>query len=145
MGSLQRSLVFCAISLCSLAQGNELFPKVDAAVQETRDADRRLILETELAAERQSLGAAREAMAKSPTNDARTEVHRHEENVEALRRELEHLPDGAPVRVGARRPGIPDAPASGRSTPVPAQAPFWDVYRRNASPVDFQPPAKELP
>lgn len=145
MSLLPRSLIFCAISLCSLAEGNEPYPVVDRASQQARDIDRRAILESELAAEQQVLGGAREAFARTPTDDMRSGVHRHEENVKALRRELERLPDKAPIRVAAR-PAVPDATATATRTPrAPNQAPFWDVYRRSAPPIDSQPPAKELP
>lgn len=145
MSLLPRSLIFCAISLCSLAEGNEPYPFVDSASQQARDIDRRAILESELAAEQQALGSAKEAFARAPTDDMRSGVHRHEENVKALRRELERLPDKAPVRVAAR-PAAPDATATAtRTPPAPTQAPFWDVYRRSAPSIDSQPPAKELP
>lgn len=144
MSLLPRSLIFCAISLCSLAEGNEPYPVVDSASQKARDIDRRAILESELAAEQQALGSAKEELARAPSDDMRSGVHRHEENVKALRRELERLPHNAPVRIAAR-PAVPDTTATATRTPrAPNQAPFWDVYRRSA-PIDSQPPAKELP
>jgi len=143
MSLLPRSLIFCAISLCSLAEGNEPYPVVDSAIQKARDIDRRAILESELAAEQQALGSAKEAFARTPTDDMRSRVHRHEENVKALRREL--VPDKAPVRIAARPATSDGTAATTRTPPAPAPAPFWDVYRRGAPPIDFQPPAKELP
>jgi hypothetical protein len=145
MSLLQSLLIFCAISLCSLAKGNESFPIVDKAAQQARDLDRHRILETEFATEQQALGAALEAMAKAPTDDTRTAVRRHEENVKALQRELEHLQTEKPVRVSARAVGAEPAVVSKRTTSVPVRAPFWDVYRRGAPPTDFQPSAKEVP
>ena len=145
MSLLPRSLIFCAISLCSLAEGNEPYPVFDSAIQKARDLDRRAILELELASERQALGSAKEAFAKAPTDDMRIGVHRHEENVKALQRELERLPHNAPVRLAAR-PAVRDAATTvTRTPPAPNQAAFWDVYRRSAPPIDSQPPAKELP
>ena len=145
MSLLPRSMIFCAISLCSLAEGKEPYPVVDSVSQRARDIDRRAILESELAAEQQALAGAKEAFARAPTDDMRSGVHRHEENVKALRRELQRLPDKAPVRVAAR-PAATDVTASTeRTPPARAQAPFWDVYRRSAPPIDSQPPAKELP
>jgi hypothetical protein len=145
MSLLPRSLIFCAISLCSLAEGKEPYPVVDSASQKARDIDRREILESELAVEQQALGSAKEAFARAPTDDMRSGVHRHEENVKALRRELERLPDGAPVRVAARPAARDATAATTRTPPVSVQAPFWDVYRRSTQPIDSQPPAKELP
>ena len=145
MSLLPRSLIFCAISLCSLTEGKEPYPVVDSASQKARDIYRRAILESELAAEQHALGSAEEAFATMPTDDMRSGVHRHEENVKALRRELERLPQNAPVRVTAR-PAVPDTTATATRIPrAPNQAPFWDVYRRSAPPTDSQPPAKELP
>jgi len=145
MSLLPRSLIFCAISLCSLAEGNEPYPVVDSASQQARDIDRRAILESELAAEQQALGSAKETFARAPTDDMRSGVHRHEENVKALRRELERLTDSAPVRVAARPAARDVTAATVRTPPAPVQAPFWDVYRRSAPPIDSHPPAKELP
>jgi len=145
MSLLPRSLIFCAISLCSLAKGNEPYPVVDSAIQKARDIDRRAILESELAAEQQALDSAKEAFAKAPTDDMRSGVHRHEENVKALRRELKRLPDSTPVRVAARPAARDPTPAATRTLSAPVQAPFWDAYRRSAPSIDSQPPAKELP
>lgn len=145
MSLLPRSLIFCAISLCSLAEGKEPYPVVDNASQKARDIDRRAILESELATEQQELGSAKEAFARAPTDDMRSGVHRHEENVKALRRELERLPDKAPVRVAARLAASDAAVTATRPRPISVQAPFWDVYRRSAPPIDSQSPAKELP
>jgi hypothetical protein len=145
MSLLRRSLIVCAISLCSLAEGKEPFPFIDKAVQQTRDVDRCRILEAEFAAEQQALGAARAAMARAPAEDTKDVVHRHEENVKALQRELDRLQDEKPVRVSARVVGAGATAAGKRATPAPVQARFWDVYRRGVSPTDFQPPAKELP
>jgi len=144
MSLLPRSLIFCAISLCSLVQGKEPFPFIDKADQQARNVDRRHILEAEFAAEQQALGAAREVAERAPGEGALAAVHRHEENVKALQRELSRLQDESPVRVSARVAGTKAIPAK-RSTPASVQAPFWDVYGRSALPTDFQPPVKELP
>ncbi|WP_156404017.1 hypothetical protein [Massilia sp. Root1485] len=145
MSLLRKSLIFCAISLCSLARGNEPFPFIDKASQQARDADRRAILAAELAAEQQALGPAHESMVKAPTEDTQAELHRHEENVKALRRELIQLPDEKPLRVHARAVGTDVNVDHKRTSSTPPPAPFWDVYRRGASTIDSQPPAKELP
>lgn len=142
MGSLPRLLIFCAISLCSYARGNESYPVVDRSAQSARDNDRRVILEAELANEQIDLRNAKEAITKAPSDDARKEVHRHEENVKALQRELDRLI--TPMRVTARIPS--DVPAAAkRAAPKAGDAPFWDVYRRTSPTTDFQPPAKESP
>lgn len=145
MSLLRKLLIFCAISLCSLARGNEPFPSIDKASQQARDADRRTILASELVAEQQALGAARESMAQASTDDAQANLHRHEENVKALQRELSQLPDQKPLRVHARAAGADATADIKRTSSTPPPAPFWDVYRRGVSPSDSQPPAKELP
>ena len=84
------------------------FPSVDRNTQRERDAERRRIIENELAAERQSLEKARQELAQQksirlgnesnyqryldrvqPYQDA---VQAHERNVQALQRELDNLP-----------------------------------------------------
>jgi hypothetical protein len=144
MGSLPRLLIVCAISLCAFARGNEPYPIVDRSTQEARDLDRRAILELELAAEQNALRTTQESMAKAPSDETRKKVHRHEENIKALRRELERVPAAAPIRVTARIASN-DAAATKRAASQPAEAPFWDVYRRTVPRTDFQPPAKESP
>jgi hypothetical protein len=132
-------MFFCAISFNALAQGNNSFPVVEKTAQQARDVDRYAILEAELAAEREALGVALAAMKQSSGDDARAEVHRHEENVKALQRELERTTQDGAVRVSARR-SQPDAiPPTKRAMPGAAPAPFWDVYRRSAAPTNFQP------
>jgi capsule polysaccharide export protein KpsE/RkpR len=142
MGSLPRLLIFCAISLCSYARGNEPYPIVDRSAQAARDIDRRAILEAELATEQTELRNAQEAIAKAPSEEARKEVHRHEENIKALRRELDRVT--SPIRLTGRA-ATEDTNVDKRTASKPAGAPFWDVYRRIAPPTDFQPPAKESP
>lgn len=140
MGSLPRMLIFCAISLCSCARGKEPYPIVDRSIQSARDNDRRAILEAELASEQTDLRNVMEEVAKAPSDEARKEAHRHEENIKALRRELDRLT--TPIRLTARTTSdVAVRPAASNAHDVP----FWDVYRRTAPPTDFQPPAKESP
>jgi hypothetical protein len=139
MSLLLRSLFFCAVSLNAFAQGNDPFPMVEKTAQIARDADRRAILEAEFAAERQALDAARAVTKQSSDDGARAEVHRHEENVKALQRELERTGQDGAVRISARRSQSDAAPPTKRAMPGAAPAPFWDVYRRSAAPNDFQP------
>jgi len=144
MGSLPRLLIFCAISLCSYARGNEPYPIVDRSAQAASDIDRCAILDAELTAEQQKVRRARDVMAITPSEEARRELHRHEENLKALHRELDRVPVDKPVRVTVRA-ATGDATATKRGAFKSGDAPFWDVYRRTAPLTDFQPPAKESP
>lgn len=83
------------------------FPSVPADTQRARDADRRQILETELAAEERALAEAQAALAEQEsirTGDERNfqrvldrlqpfknKVELHQRNIEALRREMRTL------------------------------------------------------
>ncbi len=83
------------------------FPKVDESDQKARDTDRRRILETELAAEQQSLLLAKKELAAQEavrSGDERNyqrvldrlepfknKVALHERNIEAIQRELDKL------------------------------------------------------
>lgn len=62
--------------------------RVDPADQRVRDTQRRAILEAELRAEEDALRRAGQA---GPGDEAARRVARHQENVEALRRELGRL------------------------------------------------------
>lgn len=83
------------------------FPKVDPSTQRERDADRRRILEQELANEQKELVAAQKALAEQEAvrhGDERNyqrvldrlepyqkRVKQHEANIESLRKELANL------------------------------------------------------
>lgn len=84
------------------------FPRVDTGTQRARDNDRRTILETEMATERNLLDAARKELAEQEAvrqGDERNyqkyldriqgykdKVSLHERNIEALSKELSRLP-----------------------------------------------------
>lgn len=84
------------------------FPKVDGDTQKKRDAERRKILEEELASEQQQLDEARKQLAEQESvrtggernyqrflervQPYRDTVANHERNVEALTREIANLP-----------------------------------------------------
>lgn len=76
------------------------FPRVNAALQRSRDNDRRSILEQELANEQQQLEQTRQALNASETGqradaarqqDLRSQLDLHERNSAAIRRELANL------------------------------------------------------
>lgn len=72
-------------------EGDRILPvvhRVDPADQRVRDTQRRAILEAELRAEEDALGRARQA---GPGEEVARRAARHQENVEALRRELGRL------------------------------------------------------
>jgi hypothetical protein len=83
------------------------FPKVDAGTQRSRDGDRRQILETELATERQLLETSKKELAEQEAQRSGNEknyakvlervqpfkdkVELHERNIEAIRKEIGNL------------------------------------------------------
>ena len=75
---------------------NSGFPKVDAGTQQTRDTNRRSILERELASEEKLLSDARQealrGYASTPGAKLSSDkVQLHERNIEALRKEISKL------------------------------------------------------
>lgn len=107
-------------------QAQPLYPVVAKAEQKARDVDRRLILQTELAAEG-------DALAKATTLSDSDAIHRHEENIKALQRELgggefeggsgaRHRVTVKALRPAANTAGVTRSPR------------FWDPYNR---PIDF--------
>jgi hypothetical protein len=110
-------------------QAQPLYPVVAKADQKTRDADRRLILQTELAAEREALAKAKSGSNVVAKNESGLAIHRHEENIKALERELEGSAltsgDESPARavVKALRPAA-------RAANVARVPQFWDPYNR---------------
>jgi hypothetical protein len=110
---------------------------VAKAEQVERDKDRHQILATELAAEREALTESKAAFKENPARDRELEVHRHEENIKALQRELDNSSTGNDaarhpkrVVVKAQRPAISagNAKDTGR---------FWDPYNRASDTTDF--------
>ena len=125
-------LVLAAATVCVRAQ--PLFPSVAKAEQVERDKDRRLILEAELVAERESLMKAREEFEASPTRDREMEIHRHRENVKALQRELESSPQAADA--SRRAVARVQRPATTTGSAKDAGR-FWDPYNRAPDTTDF--------
>jgi hypothetical protein len=121
--------IFFLSAAASYVQAQPLYPVVAEAEQKVRDADRRLILQTELSAEREALAKVKARSDTAGPNEQASVVHRHEENIKALERELDSssVPKGAEARplavVKAFRPAarIADAPR------VPQ---FWNPYNR---------------
>lgn len=125
-------LVLATVAVCVRAQ--PLFPTVAKAEQIERDKERRLILEGELAAERESLLSAKAGFETSPTRDRGMEVDRHQENIKALQRELDNIAPapGTPGRVVARAQRRPASTVSGKD-----KGRFWDPYNRSSDSTDF--------
>lgn len=111
------------------AQAQLSYPVVAKAEQKARDADRLLILQTELAAERGALAKAKSKVGASGPNEQASAIHRHEENI----KELEHELEGSAVQNGADAiphvvvKAIHPAARTANATRVPR---FWDPYNR---------------
>jgi hypothetical protein len=133
------SLRLLSILMCSAwplcVQAQPKFPVVSKTVQEARDDDRRMILQTELAAEREALAKAQAAHDGGPTKERVAEVHRRTENVNALQRELGRLVD-QPASRELHRVAI-KAVRPGSAAAIVASAPrFWDPYNRGSDTTD---------
>jgi hypothetical protein len=114
--------IFLLSAVMPYVQAQPLYPVVAKAEQKARDEDRRLILQTELAAEGR-------ALAKAKTMSDSDAVHRHEENVKALQREL----DGGDVQSGSEgrhRVTVKALRPSANAANVTRAAHFWDPYNR---------------
>lgn len=122
-------LLLSALALSARAQ--PAYPTVGKEAQKARDADRRLILETELQAERAELEKARDAFDTGAPGEREATVHRHLENVKALQRELGSKatpPDTGPVRA------VLKATRAAASNGAPGR--FWDPYQRTPDAAD---------
>jgi hypothetical protein len=121
--------IFLLSAAAPYVQAQPLYPAVAKADQKARDADRRLILQTELAAEREALAKAKSKSNAVDLNEQASAIHRHEENITALERELE----GSAAQNGAEaipRPvvkAIRPAARTANATRIPQ---FWDPYNR---------------
>jgi hypothetical protein len=124
-------VIFLLLSAAQFAKAQLLYLAVPRTVQQARDEDRRLILDTELHAERQALVAAQTARARGVSDASRTEVHRHEQNVEALQREINGVSESTQEKHDTA------FVVRGRSAtrPIPFKdtsqsASFWNPYNR---------------
>lgn len=104
--------------------------------QKARDDGRREILEAELTAETKALEQARNAPPDSASGDRDAAIHRHEENIKALKRELSGATsasgDGERQRVVVKAVRV-----ASRSTGSESAPKFWDPYNRAPDTSDF--------
>lgn len=128
-----RIVIFFLIGNSASALAQSSYPVIEKSLQQARDQERHLILNTELLAEYQELESTTTSLAAAPNDELRAKAHRHSENIKALHREIRGTqvatsPD-VPVRVviKAKRP---DEKAAARSTS--AIATYWNPYNRAA-------------
>jgi hypothetical protein len=108
-------------------QAQPFYPVVAKAEQKARDEDRRLILQTELATERGALADVKARLGAGTSKEDKDAVHRREENIKALQREL----DGGDTQSSGEAPRPLSVKALRPSTGTAARAPrFWDPYNR---------------
>lgn len=136
--TLRIVVIFLLIGLAPCAKSQSSYPIIDKETQKMRDNNRRLILETELQAERGELAKAQTAFDASPDQEREGELHRHVENVKALQRELDGVAGEAheartPAHaiVKAVRPGTTGLAHANKSPR------FWDPYNRAPDTTDF--------
>ncbi|WP_440963970.1 hypothetical protein ACL58G_29110 [Massilia sp. GER05] len=124
------ALIILLSAVVPYVQAQPLYPVVAKAEQKARDEDRRLILQTELALERGALAEVKARPGAGTSKEDRDAVHRHEENIKALQREL----DGD-AQSGGEAPRRLSVRALRPSAGTAARAPrFWDPYNRD---IDF--------
>jgi hypothetical protein len=135
-----RKVIFFLIGCSANALAQSSYPVIDKEVQQARDHERYLILNTELLAEYQELAKTRSALAASPTQELAAKAHRHDENIKALQRELRGVgaaqkSPSAPLRVVVRAERQAGRSQTGRA----AAATYWNPYNRatdERSPID---------
>jgi hypothetical protein len=131
-----RSLsIFFLLTVTLSARAQQLFPTATPAAQKERDIDRRLILETELAEEYGALDKANAELDAHQTDETRSAVHRHKENIKALKRELDFNASIAPSFTSQRVVIKAMRPAAGADS-ASATARFWDPYNRSSESSD---------
>jgi hypothetical protein len=131
-----RSLsIFFLLTVTLSAGAQQSFLTAMPAAQKERDMDRRLILETELADEYGALDKANSELDAHQTDEARSAVHRHKENIKALKRELDRNASIAPP-FKAQRVVIKDMRPSTGADNASATGRFWDPYNRSSESSD---------
>jgi len=126
-----RKVIFFLIGCSADALAQSSYPVIDKEVQQARDQERYLILNTELLAEYQELAKTTSVAAASPTHELAAKLHRHRENIKALQRELRssdaaQKSSSAPLRVVVRAERQAGGSLTGRAAP----ATYWNPYNR---------------
>lgn len=129
-----RKFIFCLVGCSANALAQSSYPVIDNKIQEARDQERHLILNTELLAEYQEFWKTTGTLAASPTPELAAKAHRHDENIKALQRELRSAeagrkPASAPLRVVVRA-GRQTGPNDGAGA-----ATYWNPYNRATNDV----------
>jgi hypothetical protein len=121
------AFIILSSAVVPYVQAQPFYPVVAKAEQKARDEDRRLILQTELATERSALAELKAKLGAGTSREDRDAVHRHEENIKALLREL----DGGDAQSGGEAPRRLSVKALRPPAGTAARAPrFWDPYNR---------------
>jgi len=118
------------------AQAQSVYPVVSKSEQRARDDDRRSVLESELAFERDALVMAKSNFATGPTNTRAATVHRHDENIKSLQRELGGI-ENQNAAEKRERPLAKAFRSAGRVADSKKTANFWDPYNRDSDADDF--------
>lgn len=132
-----RSIPIFLLSMATAyAPAQSMYPTVSNAEQKVRDDDRVPLLESELAFEREALEKAKKASAAGATDERFAAIHRHEENIRALGREISGLEKHEASEHRSR--------AIVKAVRVPARfsdskrtSNFWDPYNRGPDTTDF--------
>jgi len=123
-----RKVIFFLIGCSANAIAQSSYPVIDKEVQQARDQERHLILNTELLAEYQEMTKTVNALAANPAKELAAKAHRHNENIKALQRELHNAKAAqAPMRVVVKSGRPPAQPPTGSATTVAA---YWNPYNR---------------
>lgn len=131
---------FIAIFLLSIstlcAQAQSVYPAISKSEQRARDDDRLPLLESELVFEREALAKAERGLASNSETERATNIHRHQENIKALHREMrgiesQNLPDRR------TRPLVKAVRPVARIVDSRRAANFWDPYNRSPESDDF--------
>lgn len=140
------SLILLLAFEATSAETQSSYPVISKTTQRVRDIDRRLILETELLRERQTLAEAQSASDKAPTAESRAALNRHTENVKALLRELDGTADKHVARIYRGRPSATRPSGNPQVRVERGTASFWDPYNRALDPTDSSTlQRKEMP
>lgn len=126
--------IFFLIGYSTSALAQSPSPIVSRQTQHALDAERRLILNTELSAEYQELAKTKDFLSHTPTGELQAKAHRHEQNIRSLKRELDGIvgtgsPMSEPIRVVGRPERQPERIALRGADAAPT---YWNPYNRTA-------------
>jgi hypothetical protein len=134
---LHRLISIVLLSVATLcAQAQSSYPVISKSEQRAKDDDRLPLLESELALERKALAKARREPGACIEKECALDIHRHEENIKSLQREIQGI-DIQDLTDRRERPAAKAVRPASRIADSRRSPTFWNPYNRASDTDEF--------